>query len=226
MASVLRMLITAPSRSQIPRRKANIGGKGVGRFLWLKAFEMAQIDSIFQDENDKWKQRHFEFRLTPTGLENLSLDNAQQNIRSTVVKLLNLRPAFQKYVPRSAKVIANRIVEHCLEHFVLGLAPQMILIDGDTAEKIDIGELYRADVKAQTQSKSLQVAGHKFNLHNLRVRLTYDNAHRLYFCANKRAVVSKNLKVALPISWVPSEMRRVRHFFMQDMFQETISMKW
>jgi len=175
------------------RRKVDIGGKGVGRFLWLKAFDMAEVDSTFRDENDQWKHRHFEFRLTPTGIENASLENSEEEIRSTVVKLLNLRPAFQKYVPRSAQAIANRIVEHCLEHFVLGLAPQMTLIDNETAEKIDIGELYRAGVKAQAQSKLVEVGGHKFNLHNLRVRLTQDNAHRLYFCANKRAVVSEKL---------------------------------
>jgi hypothetical protein len=76
------------------RQKANIGGKGVGRFLWLKAFDMAEIDSTFNDQNGDWKHRHFEFRLTPSGVEQLQLDTPRQEIRSTVVKLVNIRPAF------------------------------------------------------------------------------------------------------------------------------------
>jgi hypothetical protein len=95
-------------------------------------------------------------------------------------------------------VIANRIVEHCLEHFVLGLAPKMVLIDDDSGEKFDLGELYRSEVKAQTQSKPLTVGGHSFSIHNLRVGLTYDNAHRIYFCANKRAVLSEKLDGRVP----------------------------
>jgi hypothetical protein len=35
------------------REKANIGGKGIGRFLWLKAFDHADMESIFQNSDGK-----------------------------------------------------------------------------------------------------------------------------------------------------------------------------
>ena len=34
--------------------KAEIGGKGIGRFLWLKAFEFVNVNSVFE-ENNKMK---------------------------------------------------------------------------------------------------------------------------------------------------------------------------
>ena len=42
--------------------KIQKGCKGIGRFLWLKAFEKAKIDSVYY-ENGKWYQRQFEFSL-------------------------------------------------------------------------------------------------------------------------------------------------------------------
>ncbi|MDO5139509.1 MAG: ATP-binding protein, partial [Oscillospiraceae bacterium] len=43
--------------------KASIGGKGVGRFSWLKAFSKADIESIFLDADSTPVRRQFEFSL-------------------------------------------------------------------------------------------------------------------------------------------------------------------
>lgn len=42
--------------------KAKIGGKGVGRFSWLKAFEEVEIQSVYKEYDDKFVQRSFCFR--------------------------------------------------------------------------------------------------------------------------------------------------------------------
>lgn len=42
--------------------KAKIGGKGVGRFPWLKAFEKVEIQSVYKEYNDKFLQWSFCFR--------------------------------------------------------------------------------------------------------------------------------------------------------------------
>ena len=46
--------------------KAAQGGKGIGRLLYLKAFDKAEITSTFE-EDGKWFRRDFSFRL-PTGI--------------------------------------------------------------------------------------------------------------------------------------------------------------
>ena len=180
------------------RFKVKIGGKGVGRFLWLKAFDHAEIESTFQDADGKWGYRRFDLKLTPSGVENHDLQKATTTERKTVVRLVDMKSQYQNHVQRSLSAIANRIVEHCLEHFVLGLAPKITIVDGDTSEKIDLGELYNTEVKVQTEAPPFEISGRKFNIHNLRVGLTYDNTHRLYFCANKRAVVSEKLDGRVP----------------------------
>ena len=44
--------------------RADKGGKGVGRFSWLKAFSKTHIESVYKDENDGvWVKREFEFSL-------------------------------------------------------------------------------------------------------------------------------------------------------------------
>ena len=40
--------------------KVSKGCKGIGRFLWLKAFTKVSIESIYY-EKDKWLKRQFEF---------------------------------------------------------------------------------------------------------------------------------------------------------------------
>ena len=51
------------------QQKASLGGKGIGRFLWLKAFDHAEIESIFTGSDNKLYKRMFALRLTPTGVE-------------------------------------------------------------------------------------------------------------------------------------------------------------
>ena len=54
------------------RAKIEHGAKGIGRLLWLKAFDRAEIRSVFK-ENGAWYRRTFEFRGTEEGIENLDL---------------------------------------------------------------------------------------------------------------------------------------------------------
>ena len=42
--------------------RAEKGGKGVGRFSWLKAFDNTKITSIYKDD-DTWVKREFEFSI-------------------------------------------------------------------------------------------------------------------------------------------------------------------
>ena len=45
-------------------RKSQIGGKGLGRFTWLKAFEQALVKSTFRDDDASLQTRDFVFDQT------------------------------------------------------------------------------------------------------------------------------------------------------------------
>ena len=48
--------------------KLDIGGQGVGRFVWLKAFKNVHITSGFK-ENEEYYIRDFDFQLVDGGIE-------------------------------------------------------------------------------------------------------------------------------------------------------------
>ena len=180
------------------RYRAAIGGKGVGRFLWLVAFESVEIESVFTDDAGKWMKRTFRFRATPEGIEDHSLLATDQRKRETVVKLLRIKNKYQKALPKLPTVIANRIVEHCLQYFLLGMKCSVSVADSDTNEKIELNKLFSEDVETRGTARDVQVANRNLKLHNLKVRPTYGEGHRLYFCANKRVVRSERLEGKIP----------------------------
>lgn len=51
--------------------KAQIGGKGVGRFSWLIAFEKAEIESVYSEE-DEYVKRSFDFSISNSGINDAS----------------------------------------------------------------------------------------------------------------------------------------------------------
>ena len=53
--------------------KARKGCKGIGRFLWLKAFDEVTINSTYT-ENGKWFQRSFSFSLTGVSPEDNTVE--------------------------------------------------------------------------------------------------------------------------------------------------------
>ena len=98
--------------------KAKKGGKGIGRFLWLKAFEKVEIESHYL-EDGKAQHRTFQFSLgSPGGVHDHRLEQTTGGgPRRTVVRLLNFHVEYESQIPRSSRKIAQRIVEHCLKYY-------------------------------------------------------------------------------------------------------------
>ena len=180
------------------QQKATLGGKGIGRFLWLKAFDYAEIDSIFKAENGKTYQRQFALRLTPQGVEDHRKAESLGRENITTVSLRNAKAEYQQELPHSAETIARKIVEHCLEHFVLGAAPTIYVHDSNSADVYDLDELFEQHVKVTSSVGHFKAGERQFNIHNLRVSPGYQNTHRIHFCANNRAVTSENLAGKIP----------------------------
>lgn len=181
------------------REKASIGGKGIGRFLWLKAFDHADIESVFQSQDGKRYRRKFSLRLTTSGVEDHSLAEVGKDEQiGTSVRLCDYKPEYQTEVPHSAETVGRKIVEHCLEHFVLGLAPAIYLHDSGSEDVHDLNEMFEEEVKVTTTVGKFNAGGRDFQVHNLRVSPGYQGTHRLHLCANNRAVISENLAGKIP----------------------------
>jgi hypothetical protein len=180
------------------RKKAAQGGKGVGRLLWLKAFDHAEVASVFSNEDGKKYRRAFDFRSTLRGIENASVTEAPDDAIQTKISLCDYRPEYRDEVPRLSETIARRIVEHCLQYFVLGIAPKISVHDADHGVVHDLDQIYAEEVSPNKTSVDFSAGACTLTIHNLRVNPKVQPRHRLHFCAGNRAVVSENLSGKIP----------------------------
>ena len=58
-------------------KKVSKGGKGVGRLVWLKAFDKAEIESQYAEAGKLWRRR-FDFTCTQHGIEGHSLEEVAE----------------------------------------------------------------------------------------------------------------------------------------------------
>jgi hypothetical protein len=75
--------------------KVSRGGKGIRRFMWLAAFEQAEIESVFRSDG-QIKRRRFTFCARGTGIENTSSTEVSDGERATVVRLIDFKEKYRK----------------------------------------------------------------------------------------------------------------------------------
>jgi len=172
--------------------KASKGGKGVGRFIWLKAFSSVRIQSTFEDDASYYT-RSFTFSLKiPDGIGNHTKESVSNNQPiETIVELEGFLPGYESTSPKSASTIAQRIVEHCLSYFLLGNMPEIYLNDSDE-EQIDLWEVY-GNLVEDKRREEFEIDGRRFELIHFQLQAYGDIRHHICFCANKRVVRTEML---------------------------------
>jgi hypothetical protein len=171
------------------------GAKGIGRFMWLKAFELVQVKSIFRD-GDKLFKRSFNFTLSDAGLQNISLSEVSDVEVGTEVRLLTYKERYAKACPKRLDLIAERLIEHCLTYFLSDNCPRISL--SDSTEHINLNEHFNVHVKAQTTAQKFTIKNEFFNLVHLRLYSSNEKNHEAHICGNDRVVESLNLGKRIP----------------------------
>lgn len=174
--------------------KAKKGCKGIGRFLWLKAFEEVEVESVYY-ENEKYYKRFFTF--TPDGVQ--PEDNIQiidTNTPSTKVTLKNFLSPYKHSCPLELDVIAKKLIEHCLLFFISGTCPQIILSDG-ISETINLNQYFEANIKDSLHQDHFTIKDNEFVIYHLRLP-EGATSHELHLCANMQEVLSVDLKKQIP----------------------------
>ena len=170
--------------------KASIGGKGVGRFSWLIAFEKAEIESIYHDE-DGYVKREFEFSVDQTEINDTLTDCENQSDNKTTVRLLNCIKPYYSAIPKRGLTIATRIIQHCLVYFISEDCPQISLINGD--DKYDLNQIFKEKIQTEENSVSISIGEETFELLHVKSEETTVNGNKLYLCAHNRLVDTKDL---------------------------------
>jgi hypothetical protein len=178
--------------------RADQGGKGIGRFVWLKAFDHAEVRSTFVGLDGVRHVRTFNLCLTEQGIEDHKIETSgNDSPLGTEIYLCNYKEEYQKEVPKSAETIGRRIIECFLQYFVLGGMPSIVI--SDTGQVYDLHALFSDEVSGDTQSNSSFVAAGKvFRIAHFLVRPSFQPNHRVYFCSDNKMVVSKPLTGKIP----------------------------
>jgi hypothetical protein len=82
--------------------KAQRGGRGIGRFLWLVAFERVEVESHFS-HNGKMRGRHFEFVPVGDGMQKMRVNDSVEIKSSSKVRLLGFKQSTSSSAQRSLR---------------------------------------------------------------------------------------------------------------------------
>ena len=175
--------------------KGEKGGKGLGRFLWLKAFREVRVESSFKTSEGA-KKRRFRFVAREPGILDEIIEDFESGELSTIVHLREFKTRYRQTCAWPLQRIAVRIVEHCLIHFLHDECPQMSLSDED--EDVSLNALFKRIVSEGSQDEHFSLNDKDFGLRHLKFHESSENRHKLVYCAHKREVKVEPLATHVP----------------------------
>ncbi|HEL3809311.1 TPA: hypothetical protein UMT89_000625 [Stenotrophomonas maltophilia] len=174
--------------------KVRVGGRGVGRFTFLKVFSSVHIRSVFKSDGKAFL-RQFDFSIEDE-LNGADLTSEVHEACGTQTSLRGMDDKFRAGWPTNPETIAERIIAHFLIRFAARSCPPMTLESPGHAP-IDLHALFQSTVLAHIQEQFFEVSGHTFALQAYRHR-DGRSRHELNLCANGRGVTTSKLRDLLP----------------------------
>lgn len=175
------------------RYKETKGGKGIGRFTWLKAFDKASIESSYKI-NETFYELGFDFVLDDNPIQEYTLKKSDKKSEKTVVNLKNVKKNYKDEIPKTNVIIAERILRHFLIIFLNDSCPKITVYDSD-AEPIQINSVFEGRIKPYITNKKFKIGENNFAIDNVRVQAAGNGSinHMVHLCADRREVVSESL---------------------------------
>lgn len=180
-----RSFFTAESRHKINR-----GGKGNGRFLWLKAFNQVEVESHFSSSEGKLGRRAFVFdrredQEIPPVLEPVAKG------RGTRITLKGLDEKLGKQLSRTLEWYADQIIGHFLPVFRRSDCPRITV--GDGGKPLNLNDRFEKTVAPNAVTKSFTAEKDSFTLTGYRVSSAEARENVIVFAARGRAVKRERL---------------------------------
>lgn len=177
--------------------KAAHGCRGVGRLLWLKAFEKVKVTSVFRAKGSCHRRRSFQFSAA-RGIDDIEVSEASEtHAPATCVHLQGFFGNYRDKAAKTAQAIANSLFEHCLWYFVReDGAPRIVVRDG--AEEIDLAQVYDSYMFEVARRVTVELKGQTFTLTHLKLKPAAATQPALAWCAASRVVEEESLAGKLP----------------------------
>ncbi len=176
--------------------KASKGGKGLGRFLWLKAFTQVSVESHFKNAlTGPLAKRSFDF-VNKDEEQKCLVEESKNKVPETTVKLTGFKSPYKEHCPRNVEIVAQKIISHFLPIFIDPKGPVVTIIDG--SEKIDLRKIFKDHFQTFSTNHEFKVNNQKFQLSGFRITGSDTLHNELIFGANFREVNSEKLGKYLP----------------------------
>lgn len=176
--------------------KAMRGGKGLGRFLWLKAFQRVEVTSHYR-EIGKAGLLHRSFAFTANDEALTAEPSLSDRVTpETTVRLSGFLSPYVAECPRPLEAIAQRLIVHFLPLFLDQNGPSISVSDG--VDTIDLRTFFRENFAQLSTRQTLTVAGEAFTLDAFRLHGALADHHGLIFAADFREVLADRLAKYLP----------------------------
>lgn len=177
--------------------KAQQGCRGVGRLLWLKAFEVVAVTSDFKDGSGMIKRRSFTFSAAQ-GVSNIKLAEVTSGAKlRTCVHLSGFNKSYREKSAKTAKKIANNLFEHCLWYFVReGGAPKIRI--KDDLEVINLEDVYDEYMYSSSKKENIEIKDQNFELTHLKLKASAAKQHFIAWCAASRVVEEESITGKVP----------------------------
>ena len=177
-------------------RKETEGGKGLGRFTWLKAFDRVEVDSTFiAPESRTTVQRSFVFdeQYDPDQAAPVA---APGRTAGTSIRLVGFKEPYRSETNKPADQIVQRMVEHFLLLFFEPNCPEVTLTDQGLKHSLNV--VFDKEYKTTATVHKFEVQSVPFTLRGFRLTTPRVAKHKLIYAANRRGVVTENLDKFVP----------------------------
>jgi hypothetical protein len=206
--------------------KIDIGGKGVGRLLWLDCFPEVEIESVF-DEKGARRKRSFTFSLS---MENQIRDHRVEDVAASAPTGFRARftglknNGYLAKFPGRKEYVFQHITSHFLPTFIGGRCPTMTVVVGD--ESRDYPEAINAIVHRRDAAISIETE--EYGILSLTMMecdkiasADLKGSHFVHFIAHDRTVHSQSIDGKLGLKYFGAEGDRVFHAILTGEFLDS-----
>jgi len=173
------------------------GGRGVGRLLWLKAFKLVEVESVFNDNEGNQKKRSFHFDSVSGVSAEKTETAASVSQTGSIIHLDGFEPRYKEYTPKTGKSITEAILEHCLWYFLRpGGAPDIKI--EDDGESLPLTDAFAEHMHTSAVTETIKIKGRDFDLVHAKLRSNSESAHTIAYCADQRLVNEEKLAGRIP----------------------------
>lgn len=177
--------------------KIDKGCRGVGRLLWLKAFENVSITSVYHAPDGKSRKRTFNFGSDNGVLNEEDCPVLDASQRETTVTLDGFKKKFRDSSFKSGESIAESIFEHCLWYYIRSGGCPPITV-WDSGEGIELDSICAKHIKNDVVTDTIEVKGQSFEVNHVKIRSSAHLGHKISFCAGNRLVVEEKIEGKIP----------------------------